>query len=72
MTTIKIEITTCRQCPFFKEGPMQSTDGWDRGHDWICTKMEGERKIAGFVEWHEIDKIPVPDWCPVKVEPSKS
>jgi len=23
------------------------------------------RKIAGYVEWHEEDKIKIPDWCPL-------
>lgn len=63
--TIQTTITSCRQCPFFKEGDAQSTDGFDRGHDWICKKKNG-KKIAGFVEWHEVDKIEIPNWCPIK------
>lgn len=63
---IELEIKTCRQCPFWKEGFPQSTDGFDRGNDWLCAKQN--KIIAGFVEWHEVDKIPVPDWCPSQVK----
>lgn len=66
MTKITIDIKTCKSCPFFKEGPDESTDAFDRGNDWLCTAKKEVRIIAGFVEWHEVDKIPVPDWCPVK------
>lgn len=65
MTKITIDIASCKQCPFFKEGPLQSTDGWDRGHDWFC-KAKDNKQIAGFVEWHEEDKTPIPDWCPAR------
>lgn len=67
MTKINIEISSCRQCPFFKEGPPESTDGFDRGHDWICKAMDN-KLIAGFVEWHEEDKTPVPEWCPARTQ----
>lgn len=53
MKTVKIEINTCKDCPFFKEGMDYSLDGWDRGSDWTCTKAN--KPIALFVEWH--DKI---------------
>jgi len=66
MTKITLEIKSCKQCPFFKEGPDETTDGWDRGNDWICTSKN--KKIAGFVEWHEVDKTPIPDWCPARTE----
>lgn len=62
--TIQTEISSCRQCPFYKEGPRESTDGFDSGNDWICTKAD--RKIAGFVEWHEVRKIEIPEWCPIR------
>ncbi len=65
MPKITIEISSCKQCPFFKEGPRESTDGWDSGHDWICTSKD--KIIAGFVEWHEEKKVPIPEWCPAKV-----
>lgn len=61
---IQLEITSCKQCPFWKEGPRESTDGWDSGNDWNCTKAN--KLIAGFVEWY--DKIEIPKWCPVKIK----
>jgi len=61
--TIKLEITSCKQCPFFKEGDRETTDGFDSGNDWLCTKKN--KLIAGFVEWHEVSKIEVPKWCPI-------
>jgi hypothetical protein len=63
---IKTTITSCKQCPFFKEGDRQTTDGFDSGNDWICKKANG-RVIAGFVEWHEVSKTEIPKWCPIKV-----
>ena len=66
MAKIVIEIKSCRECPFFKITEVSSTDGWDRGEDWYCVKAGG--KIAGFVEWHEEDKIEIPKWCPCLVK----
>jgi hypothetical protein len=63
---IELDINSCKQCPFWKEGPYQSTDGFDHGYDWICTKAN--KTIAGFVEWHEVNKIKIPEWCPVKIK----
>ena len=60
---VQLEIKSCKECPFFKEGPTESTDGFDSGNDWICKKKN--KKIAGFVEWR--DKIEIPEWCPVKI-----
>ncbi len=66
MKTVKIEfeIKSCRECPFWKQGDRQSTDGFDSGNDWFCKKQNG-KKIASFVEWHEVDKIEIPKWCPI-------
>lgn len=64
MTKIVIEISNCTYCPHFKITGVYSTDGFDRGEYWHCTKLD--KKIAGFVEWN--DKIPVPDWCPIKID----
>lgn len=58
-----LEITNCQDCTHFKQGHAQSTDGFDRGHDWHCTKAD--KCIAGFVEWHEENKIEIPKWCPI-------
>lgn len=59
-----LPITHCKDCPFKKETNQWSSDGWDRMEDWICDKADG-RKIRGAVEWHEISKIKIPDWCPL-------
>ena len=67
MKTVKIEISSCKDCPFFKEGMDYSLDGWDRGSDWTCTKKN--KMIASFVEWH--DKIEIPNWCPLTKEEKK-
>lgn len=61
--TATIQITSCKQCPFFKEGPTESIDGWDRGNDWMCGAKD-DKIIRGFVEWHEVDKVEIPNWCP--------
>lgn len=64
---IKIDIKSCRECPYFKTGNQWSSDGWDRMEDWICTKSEPERIISKSVEWHKENKIGVPEWCPCKI-----
>lgn len=64
MTTIKIEIINCSQCPHFEITNVYSTDGFDRMSDWHCRKKD--KKIEGAVEWH--DKVEVPEWCPIKIE----
>ena len=38
MSTIKLEITSCKQCPHFKTMNEYSTDGFDLMIDWVCTK----------------------------------
>lgn len=63
MKTVKVEIRSCRDCPFWKEGPRESTDGFDSGNDWICNKEK--RVIEPFVEWHEVKKVEIPNWCPL-------
>lgn len=61
---VNLSINSCRQCPNWEMGPDESTDGWDRGNDWTC-KLTG-KKIRGFVEWHEENKVKIPDWCPFR------
>lgn len=61
-----MELKSCKQCPKFKTGNQWSSDGWDRMEDWICTELN-DRIISGSVEWHEEDKIKIPDWCPMRV-----
>lgn len=63
MNKALLEITSCAQCPYWMQGGRQSTDGFDEGFDWICTKAE--RTIAGFVERHEVKTVKIPDWCPI-------
>ena len=65
MPKITIEIKTCRDCPFFEEKRHYTADSFELAHDWFC-KAKNNAKIAGYVEWHEEDKVQVPDWCPVK------
>lgn len=59
MTEITLSIKDCSRCPFHEVTGTSSTDGWDRGEDWFCTKEQ--KFIQKFVEWH--DKVPVPEWC---------
>lgn len=66
-TIVQLEFLTCQKCPFFEKGPVTSTDGFDRMEDWLCGKKKN-KVISGGVEWHEEDKIPVPDWCPIRVK----
>ena len=60
---IVIDISSCRECPHFKITGTYSTDGFDSGDDWHCTKAD--KAIAGFVEWTE--KPAIPEWCPAKL-----
>ena len=67
MTKIVLEIKTCKECPFFKSTPYRTEDSWERAENWHC-KKSNDRKIAGYVEWHEEKSIKVPDWCPISIE----
>lgn len=69
MRSAKVEITSCQNCPFWKQGPRQTTDGFDSGNDWICSKVN--KTIASFVEWHEVNKTEIPVWCPFVSKPVK-
>lgn len=66
-TKIVLEIETCKQCPFFKEKRMYTADSFEEPFDWFCMKSN-DRKIQGYVEWHEERKIKIPDWCEIKLE----
>ena len=66
---VQLDIESCKQCPFWKEGPTEHTDSFDSGNDWICTHGEKEKYIAGFVEWHDHPEIP--SWCPIKIKTRK-
>jgi hypothetical protein len=68
---LKTEIKSCRDCPNKESTNFWSSDGWDRMEDWECKLLPGDgeknknKKISGAVEWHEENKIPIPDWCPL-------
>ena len=57
---IKLEISSCDKCPFYKVEKSYSTDGWDRVEDWKCTKVNKiiEKMIGTF------EKVEIPKWCP--------
>lgn len=67
MVTIKLEIQSCKDCPFKVEKNPWSSDGFDRMIDWFCSKTVPEQKIQGSVEWHEEKHIAIPEWCPIKI-----
>lgn len=60
---VKIPLTTCRKCPHFSEERMYTADSFEIPFNWFCNHGE-KRKIRGYVEWHEEDKIEIPNWCP--------
>lgn len=64
MVTIKIDISSCKNCPHFDKRNPWSSDGWDRMEDWFCKKEN--KTIQKAVEWHEESNINIPDWCPIK------
>jgi len=67
MPKIEIEIKSCQQCPFFKQERMYTSDSLETAFDWFCTKSYN-RKIQGYVEWHEENKIKIPEWCPIIIK----
>lgn len=66
MPSIIVEINNCKECPHFKEERYYTGDSWEIAHNWFC-KKENNKKIAGYVEWYEEKKVPIPDWCPIKI-----
>lgn len=65
MTVIKLEITSCKECPFLKQERHYTEDSWETAFNWFCKKVDN-KKIQGYVEWHEEKDITVPEWCPIK------
>ena len=59
-----LEITNCQQCPHFKRERYFTGDSWEEAYNWFC-KAKKDKKIAGYVEWNEADKIEIPNWCPI-------
>jgi hypothetical protein len=67
-TKIVLEIDNCQSCPFLHRERYYSPDSFEApSFDWYC-KKSGMKKIRGYVEWHEESKIPIPDWCEIKVK----
>jgi len=69
-TKIVLELLTCQECPFFEKDRYYTEDSFEVAFNWYCCKVKEEgksKKIAGYVEWHEENKTPVPDWCPIKL-----
>lgn len=64
---IEIEIKNCKGCPFLKTERYYNSDSWETAYNWFCSK-KGNKKIEGYVEWHEEDKVEIPSWCPYKIE----
>ena len=66
-TKIVFEIKTCQECPFLEQERYYSPDSFEApSFDWYC-KKSSHKRIRGYVEWHEEDKIPVPDWCELRL-----
>jgi len=65
MAEIKLEIKSCQECPFFDSETQYTADSWERPEKWICKKEK--KTIANYVDWN--DKVPIPEWCPIKVKP---
>ena len=64
---IELEIKSCQECPFFERKRYYTADSWEQAYNWYCKKNEN-KKIAGYVEWHEESKVKIPKWCPAKVK----
>jgi hypothetical protein len=62
---IKINIQNCKECPNFEIERMYIADSFETAFNWFCGKAD-KRKIKGYVEWHEENKIKIPDWCPCR------
>jgi hypothetical protein len=61
------EIKTCQECPFLEQERYYSPDSFEApSYDWYCKKSLHKR-IRGYVEWHEENKIPIPEWCELRV-----
>lgn len=68
MTKIQLEIESCRDCPFFEQRRMYTSDSWEMAFDWFCKKLDG-KKIAGYIEKaSEAKKVKIPEWCPIKIQ----
>ena len=57
---IEIEITSCKQCPHFKQERYYTEDSWEP------YKKAEVIKIQGCVELYDENKVEIPEWCPYK------
>lgn len=67
MYKIELEIKNCKQCPFFKEERHYTSDSFEIVFDWFC-KKKNNKKIAGYVEYSDENKMTIPEWCPILVK----
>ncbi len=81
MTSVFLEIKSCRECPHRKTRRFYTADSWEHVTDWYCTKIdrpmgastdtmpdvENSNSIA-HVEWSRDEPKKIPDWCPLRVE----
>jgi hypothetical protein len=66
MKLVVLQMEICQDCPNMETANPWSSDGWDLMVDWVCKKAN--RTIQKSVEWHEVKKIEIPDWCPMSLE----
>lgn len=59
-----LEIKHCKDCPFAETKKYWTEDNWEEAYDWHCKKANGQ-KIQGYVEWHEVKDMTIPEWCPL-------
>jgi hypothetical protein len=65
---IKIKIKNCRECPFWTEERVYTSDSFEMLFKWICKKSHN-RIISRYVDtW---DKVEIPEWCPCKITDKK-
>ena len=62
---IRISIKSCQDCPHWSRTRMWTEDSWEEAYDWFCEKANS-KKIAGYVEWNDVTKVKIPEWCPCK------
>jgi hypothetical protein len=62
MTTIKLEVESCLQCPKVKKSV---TVNAGCAYDYTCTV--NNKLITGYVEYESEEPKEVPEWCPLKI-----
>jgi len=61
---IAIKIKDCSECPNFQSKRVYTADSFENVFTWKCTPEK--RIIRKYVE--TFDKVPIPEWCPLKIE----